>query len=67
MTRQEGTALAGACIRRHLDAGVKDWTVGQLVRWSLRTCTRAELAREAMCSVYMVDQLRKVYHPDQRH
>lgn len=67
MTRQDDTALAGASIRRHLDAGVRDWTVGQMVRWSLRTSTRAELAQAAGCSVYMVDQLRKICHPDQSH
>ena len=67
MSRAEATAQSGACIRRHLDAGIRDWTVGQLVRWSLRTCTRAELAQAAGCSVYMLDQLRKVYHPDQTH
>ena len=65
MTRhEEGVALAGASLRRHLDAGIRDWTVGQMVRWALRDCSRAELAREAGCSVYMVDQIRKVYHPD---
>lgn len=59
--------LAGASIRRHLAAGIRDWTVGQLVRWSLRSCTRAELAAASGCSVYQIDQLRKVYHPDQMH
>jgi hypothetical protein len=67
VTRAEGVVLAGASIRRHLDAGVKDWTVGQLVRLALRSCTRAELAKAAGCSVYQIDQLRKVFHPDQTH
>ena len=67
MSPAEGLALAGASIRRHLDAGVQDWTVGQLVRWTLRSATRAELAKAAGCSVYLVDKLRKVYHPDQAH
>ena len=61
------TALAGESIRRHLDAGIRDWTVGQLVRISLRNCTRAELAQAAGVSLYMLDKLRKVYHPDQTH
>lgn len=60
---QTGTVLAGASIRRHLDAGVQDWTVGQLTRWALRTATRAELARAAGCSVYMVDKLRRIFPP----
>lgn len=67
MNRASVVTDAGQSIRRHLDAGIRDWTVGQMVRWSLRTCTRTELAQAAGCSVYMVDQLRKVYHPDQRH
>ena len=67
MSRASVVADAGQSIRRHLDAGIRDWTVGQMVRWSLRSCTRTELAQAAGVSVYMVDQLRKVYHPDQRH
>ena len=64
MTRSEATAQAGATIRRHLDAGIRDWAVGQLVRWSLRTCTRAELAQAAGVSLYILDKLRRTYHPD---
>ena len=67
VSRAEVPALAGASIRRHLDAGVKDWTVGQMVRWSLRSATRAELAQAAGVSLYTLDKLRKVYHPDQTH
>lgn len=67
MSRPSAAALAGVSIRRHLDAGICDWTVGQMVRWTLRTCTRAELAQAAGVSIYMIDKLRKVYHPDQQY
>lgn len=63
MSAPSAAALAGDSIRRHLDAGIRDWTVGQLTRWALRTCTRAELAQAAGCTVYAIDQLRKVHHP----
>lgn len=63
MSREEATAMAGASIRRHLDAGIRDWTVGQLARWALRTATRAELAAAAGCSLYTLDKLRRVYPP----
>lgn len=65
MTTEGATALAGASIRRHLDAGIQDWTVGQMARWALRTATRAELAAAAGCSIYMVDKLRGIYPPAQ--
>jgi len=57
--------LAGASIHRHLEAGIRDWTVGQLVRWTLRSnrCTRADLAKAAGVSVYQIDQLRRIYPP----
>lgn len=67
VSRAEGLALSGASIRRHLDAGIQDWTVGQLVRLTLRHSTRAELAQAASVSLYTLDKLRKVYHPDQMH